>query len=74
MALVEATINLDFLNVGERTEVPDADLGEQPVAYLLERGYLKIVEDESAPREGTPQASAEVTSTRRARRSGDAEG
>jgi hypothetical protein len=51
-AVIEATINLDFLNQGDRAEVDKADLGEQPLAYHLERGYLKLVEvgeDEEVP-------------------------
>lgn len=42
---VEATINLDFLSQGERTDLPAADLEEQPVKYYLERGYLKVVDE-----------------------------
>jgi hypothetical protein len=43
MAVIEATINLDMLNMGEQVEVPAAMLKEAPIKGLLDIGYLKVV-------------------------------
>jgi hypothetical protein len=76
MAVVEATINLDMLNMGEQVELSADMLKDQPVKGLIEQGYLKVVKGDDVQDDvdtlpdqevATVEATQETPQARRAR-------